>query len=117
MAYTSHVKKTFRTAFYHLHNIAKIQHTLSQVDAEKVVNAFVISRLDYCNSPLSGCPNKFIKTLHLVQNTTAHILTRISKRDHISPGLASLYWLPIKFRIEYKISLFTHKALNGQAPS
>ncbi|KAI3373392.1 hypothetical protein L3Q82_021939 [Scortum barcoo] len=61
--------------FYHLRNIAKIRHFLSQSDAEKLVHAFVSSRLDYCNSLLSGCPNKSLKTLQLVQNAAARVLT------------------------------------------
>ena len=45
------------------------------------------------------------------------VLTGTRKRDHISPVLASLHWLPVKFRIEFKILLLTYKALLGQAPS
>ena len=75
--------------FFHLRNIAKIRHILSQNNAEKIVHAFVTSRLDYCNS-LSGCPNKTLKTLQLVQNAAA----KTRKRDHITPILASLHWLP-----------------------
>ena len=109
--------KLKKTAFFHLRNIAKIRHILSQNDAEKLVHAFVTSRLDYCNSLLSGCSNKSLKTLQLVQNAAARVLTRTRKRDHISPILASLHWLPIKSRIEFKILLLTYKALNGQTPS
>ena len=117
MSFNSHIKQISKTAFFHLHNIAKIRHILPQNDAEKLVHAFVTSRLDYCNSLLSGCSNKSLKTLQLVQNAAARVLTRTRKRDHISQILASLHWLPIKSRIEFKILLLTYKALNGQAPS
>ena len=117
LSFNSHIKQISRTAFFHLRNIAKIRHILSQNDAEKLVHAFVTSRLDYCNSLLSGCPNKSLKTLQLVQNAAARVLTKTRKRDHITPILASLHWLPVKFRIEFKILLLTFKALNGQAPS
>ena len=42
---------------------------------------------------------------------------RTNRRDHVSPVLASLHWLPVKFRIEFKILLLTYKALNGQGLS
>ena len=117
MSFNSHIKQISRTAFFHLRNIAKIRHMLPQNDAEKLVHAFVSSRLDYCNSLLSGCPNKSLKTLQLIQNAAARVLTGTRKREHITPILASLHWLPVKSRIEFKILLLTYKTLNGQAPS
>ncbi len=52
-----------------------------------------------------------------MQNAAARVLTRTKMRDHITPVLASLHWLPVKYRIELKILLLTYKALNDQAPS
>ena len=117
ISFNANLKQTSRTAFFHLRNIAKIRNILSQNDAEKLVHAFVTSRLDYCNSLLSGCSNKSLKTLQLIQNAAARVLTRTKKRDHISPVLASLHWLPVESRIEFKVLLLTYKALNGLAPS
>ena len=101
LSFNSHIKQTSRTAFFHLRNITKIRRILSKTDAEKLIHAFVTSRLDYCNSFLSGCPNKSIKMLQLIQNAAARVLTGTWKRDHSSPVLASLHWLPVKFRIEF----------------
>ncbi|MDW1542860.1 reverse transcriptase family protein [Vibrio sp. YT-17] len=117
LSFNSHLKQTSRTAFFHLRNIAKIRPILTRKDAEKLVHAFVTSRLDYCNSLLSGSSSKSLKTLQLIQNAAARVLTGTKKQDHISPVLASLHWLPVKSRIEFKILLLTYKALNGQAPS
>ena len=50
MSFHSHIKQTSKIAFFHLRNIAKVRRILSQSDAEKLVHAFVTSRLDYCNS-------------------------------------------------------------------
>ena len=117
LSFNVHIKQILRPAFFHLRNIAKIRRIVSQADAEKLVHAFVTSRLDYCNSLLSGCSNKSLRTLQLIQNAAARVLTGTKIRDHISPILASLHWLPIKSRIEFKIILLTYKALHGQAPS
>ena len=89
---------------------------LSRTLTEKQVHAFVTSRLDYCNALLSGCANSTLKGLQLIQNAAARILTRTRRFEHISPALASLHWLAVKFRIDYKISLLTFKALHGLAP-
>ncbi len=44
------------------------------------------------------------------------VLTRTRKYDHISPVMSTQHWLPIKYRIDFKILLITYKALNGLAP-
>ncbi|XP_072251173.1 uncharacterized protein [Leuresthes tenuis] len=117
LSFDAHIKLVSRTAFFHLRNIAKIRNILSQGDAEKLVHAFVTSRLDYCNSLLLGCPTYSLKSLQLIQNAAARVLMRTNRRDHVSPVLASLHWLPVKFRIEFKILLLTYKVLNDRAPS
>jgi len=76
LSFNSHVKQISRTAFFHLRNISKIRHILSKEQAEKLVHAFVTSRLDYCNSLLSGCSNKSPKSLKLIQNAAARVSTK-----------------------------------------
>ncbi len=100
-----------------LRNIAKLRNMLPVSDAEKLVHAFMTSRLDYCNALLGGCPASSINKLQVVQNAAARVLTRSRKYDHITPILQSLHWLPIKYRISYKILLLAYKALNGLAPA
>ncbi|KAI5630518.1 hypothetical protein C0J50_7588, partial [Silurus asotus] len=97
---------------FHLRNIFKLRNMLSISDAEKLVHAFMTSRIDYCNALLGGCPASLINKLQLVQNAAARVLTRSRKYDHITPILSSLHWLPVKFRIDYKLLLLTYKALN-----
>ncbi len=84
--------------------------------AEKLIHAFMTSRLDYCNTLLGGCSERLINKLQMVQNAAARVLTRTRKYDHISPVLSTLYWLNIKHCIDFKILLITYKALNGLAP-
>lgn len=117
LSFDAHIRQVCKTAFFHLRSIMKIRNILSLKDAEKLVHAFITSRLDYCNSVLSGCSKKSLRSLQLVQNAAARVLTGTRKREHITPVLSSLHWLPVKFRIEFKILLLTYKALSDQAPS
>ena len=72
--------------------------------------------MDYCNALLVGISAKHLQKLQYIQNSAARILTRKRKYDHITPTLEELHWLPITYRIDYKVSLLTHQCLYGNAP-
>ena len=114
--FKKHIKSITKSAYYHLKNISRIKGLMSQQDLEKLVHAFIFSRLDYCNSVFAGLPKKSIRQLQLIQNAAARVLTRTKKVDHITPVLKSLHWLPVKQRIDFKILMLVYKALNGLGP-
>lgn len=114
--FKSHISNVTKVAFYHLRNIARIRSYLSTLDAKKLTHALVFSRLDYCNALYSGLTKKAIDWLQLVQNSAARILTKTRKRDDITPVWASLHWLPVTLRIDFKTLLLVFKAQNGLAP-
>ncbi len=64
-----------------------------------------------------GVSQSLLSRLQLVQNAAARLLTGTRKREHISPVLISLHWLPVKYRIHFKSLLFVYKGLHGLAPS
>ena len=72
----AHVKSLCRSCMFHLRNISNIRRLLPHKIAEQLIHAFVTSRLDYCNSLLSGLPSSTICHLQRVQNIAARILTR-----------------------------------------
>ncbi len=81
------------------------------------MHAFVSTRLEYCNALCVGFDQASLSHLQLVQNAAARLLTSTRKREHITPVLAFPHWLPVRFRINFKILVFAYKALNGLAPS
>ncbi len=117
LSFENHISHVTKTAFFHLRNSAKLRNILTVSDAEKLVHAFMTSRLDYCNALLDGCPASSINKLQIVQHAVARVLTRSRKYDHINPILRFLHCLTIKFPISYKILLLTYKALNDLAPA
>ena len=54
--------------------------------------------------------------LLLLQNMAARSVTGARKFDHISPLLVKLHWLPISYRVVFKLLLLVFKALNGRGP-
>ena len=103
-----------KTLFFHIFNIRRISKFLSSDTVQVLVNAFVTSRLDYCNSILFGLSNTELQKLQRVQNTAARLICNINKFDHITPTLVKLHWLPVRYRINFKILLNTCKVFNGQ---
>ena len=47
----------------------------------------------------------------------ARLICNLGRFDHITTTLFSLHWLPVRYRIQFKISLFTYTVLNGLAPA
>ena len=81
-----------------------------------LVSAFVLSRLDYCNSILLGCSNHLLEKLQKVQNSAARLILKAHKRDHVSPLLRTLHWLPIQAHIECKLSTLCQSFFSDTAP-
>ena len=112
----SHVNNTCSNALYYLYNIRRIRKYFSRQSTETLIRSFVSSRVDYCNILLYGLPAYKLTELQRVQNATARLIFQESKYCHVRPLLYSLHWLPVKFRIDFKILLLTYKAINGLAP-
>jgi len=76
----------------------------------------VLPRLDYCNPVLVGLPATTLASLQRVLHTAARIVFSLQPRDHVTPAMSELHWLPVAERIDYKLCLLVHKALIGHAP-
>ncbi len=69
------------------------------------------------NALLIGSPDYLIKKLQLIQNNAARVVAKKRKHYHITPTLESIHWLPVAYRIVYKVLLLTHKCIIGKAPA
>ena len=116
MNISSHIIKTCGSFFYFLYNVRHIRKYLSGECTEKLVHAFITSRLDCCNSLLYRVPEYHIRKLQRVMNASARLILKAPKFCHITPLLWELQWLPSCKRIEFKILLITFKILQGLAP-
>ncbi len=83
---------------------------------EHVVNAIITSRLDYCNSLLCGTSVNNIARLQRMHNSAARLILRRPRSDSAMPLLCILHWLPVAHRIDFKLLVFTYKAVHGDAP-
>ncbi len=107
---------TARSCRFALYNIKKIRPFLSEHTTQLLVQALVLSRLDYCNALLAGLPVSSIKPLQLIQNAAARLIFNEPKRMHLTPLFINLHWLPIAARIKFKALMFPYRTTSGSAP-
>src|SRR6218665_3622011 len=102
--------------FFHLRRIRQIKRCLNEHCLHVLVQALVLSRIDCCNSVLYGLPNSTLSPLTSVIHIAARLVKILSPRDHITPSLRQLHWLPIQARISFKICLSMFKVKSCSAP-
>ncbi len=117
LTFKEHIKKTARSCRFALHNIRKIRLFLTEHAAQLLVQALVISRLDYCNALLAGLPSNTIKPLQMIQNAAARLVFNEPKRAHVTPLFVSLHWLPVAARIQFKTLMLAYRTTTGSAPT
>ena len=105
--------KAFRGAY----KIRQIRKFLTVQSTKTLIHAFVSSHLDYCNAVLFGLPKYELDRLQKVQKAAARVTFQIAKFDHITPALIDVHWLPVMFRVQFKLLLFVYKSLHNQSPS
>ena len=92
-----------RCCYFHIHHIGQINKFLPSQTRERVVNALVTTRLDYCNSLLYSTVDKNFARLQRLQNTAARLIMRVPKYSNITPVLKELHWLPVRECVCFKI--------------
>ena len=65
---------------------------------------------------MAGIGAEQIAHLQKIQNSAAKVVLRKSKRDLTTPLLRELHWLPVKFRIDFKIACFAYHYFDGTLP-
>ena len=76
----------------------------------------ITSRLDYCSTTLTGVADEQIARIQKIQNNAARLILKKSKRDHVTPLLKELHWLPVKYRIQYKLAMLAFCHFDGTLP-
>ena len=117
MKFDYHISSVCKSTYFHLHNIGSIRSILSNDACVQLIHSLVTVRLDYCNSILYGLPDDSLYRSQKIQNPAAIILACLPLFSHISATLHDFYWLPIRYRITFKICILTYQAYHCTAPS
>ena len=113
----AHVSNIARTCYIELRRLASIRRFLTSTAKATLVSAFVLSRIDYCNSLLFGSTHDVTSHSQLIQNYAARVILRLPMLSSITIHLKSLHWLPVKVRSTYKIACLCYHCHISTAPS
>ena len=113
----SHVSNIAWTCYFELCRLASKHRFLSSTATATLVSAFVLSRIDYCNSLLFASTHDVTSHLQRIQNYAARVILRLPKSSSITTHVKSLHWLPVKVRSTYKIACLCYHCHSCTAPS
>ena len=113
----AHVSNIAQTCYFKQHHLASIRRILTSTATATLVSAFVLSRIDYCNSLLFGSTHEVTSHLQRIQNYAARVILRLPKSSNITTHLKSLHWLPDKVKSTYKIACLCYHCHSSTAPS
>jgi len=95
------VARSCRIALY---NIRKIRPFFTREAAQILVQALIITHLDYCNSLLAGLPD--------IQNAAVRLVFNLPKFSHVTPLFRGLHCLPVIARIRFKTLVLAYKTVS-----
>ncbi|XP_073240100.1 uncharacterized protein [Porites lutea] len=116
LSYNQHITEIASKCLFKLYQINRIKHLLDRKTLLLVINSFVFSKLQYCSTVWSNTSSSNIDKLQKVQNFAGRIILGLRKYDHISDGLRSLKWLPIREKLILNDATMMHKCINKLVP-
>ncbi len=117
LSFKEQIKTVKQSCFLKLRDIGRMKSFLTTKQMSILVQAVIISSIDYCNALYYGCNKSDIMQLQCIQNRACRLIFGLRKRESVDDSMKSLHWLKVSERIEFKLCLLVYKALNGLAPS
>jgi hypothetical protein len=112
----NHISLISSTCFFHLRRLRQLRHILDASTRQRLVSAFILSRLDYCNSVFAGLPSSTLAPLRRVQSAAIRFVAGLGPRDHITATLRALHWLLVEYRVKYKLGMLMRGVVFNEAP-
>jgi len=119
MSLSSQVNAVSQICYLNQRNLAKIASKLDHDLKVQLVHSNILCFLDYCNAVYSGLSAKDIQKLQKIQNNAVRFIFGLygkKRLQPLSPYLKKLHFLPVQYRINFKIGLLVFKCLNNMAP-
>ena len=96
--------------------LACIRHFLTLEATKLLVQALVLSKLDYCSVVWGGINSTSVTKLQRAVNFAARVIYGAQKSDHVTPLLQTLNWLTVRNRLDLNTACFMYKVEHGMVP-
>ena len=119
LSFKNHISSITKSSNFHLFRIKKIRTSLSRNLTKTLINALILSRIDYCSSLLNLLPAKATAPLNWIIRSsirTTYCLTRLDYSTTTSHQ-SSRMWLPFSLRCKLRILSIIHKSIYSFTPS
>ncbi|MGH0118126.1 UNVERIFIED_CONTAM: hypothetical protein FKN15_044428, partial [Acipenser sinensis] len=91
LSYSQHISILACSSCFFLSNIHRIHLFITNYFMQLLVQALVLSRLDYCNTLLAGLLASAIRPFQLIQNSAARLVFCLAHFSHATLLLCSLH--------------------------
>jgi len=106
-----HISNVCFSSYFRIHALRHIRSYLNSGTSKTIARAIVGSKLDYANSVLTGIS---ARNIHRLQRVQIPFVTRSTTNS--TSAVNSLYWLPIRQRIDHKLATNVHRSLHNACP-
>ena len=104
------IAKVASTCFFHLRWLRRLRRVLDLQNRKRLVCAFVLTRIDYCNAVLANLLDSGQCTRSIA---AARFVADLGPRDHVTSTFILLHWLPMRQWITYKLCTMMHSVFYG----
>ena len=110
---STHVSAVVKASFAALRHICSVRHSIPRRALLTLIQALVVSKVDYCNSVLAGVSNTLLRRLQSVLNAAARLVFSARRSEHITPLLCELHWLRVPERIKFRLCVLAFRWRHG----
>lgn len=113
------LSKISKTCYINMRNIGKLGSKLTKSLKIQLVHSYIHYFIDNCNATYFGMNEFQLQKLQNIQNAAVRFIFGLKGKERwqpISPLLKKLHFLPVRYRIKFKIAILAYKCINNIAP-
>jgi hypothetical protein len=116
MSFNQHISHVTKVGFMYLRAVSRQRHCLTKRGAQLLIEAYVISRLNFCISLLFSITCEEGKKLQRILHCSVRLVDQLGRSENVDAPLQEKGWLCIRKRITFRVAMLTYTALMNGTP-